>query len=69
MNNKRFACIIFFEMRLLYLFFRAWDEHLLTSKKKQLKPKFYKALWNVFGGKYMLYGLGTLFDECVIRYF
>ncbi|ODM98987.1 Multidrug resistance-associated protein 4 [Orchesella cincta] len=51
---------------------QAWDEQLVGSKaeaKNEVtkQPKFYKALWSVFGAKYSLLCFGTLVDECVIR--
>ncbi|CAL8080013.1 unnamed protein product [Orchesella dallaii] len=46
---------------------RAWEDLVQSSKKKNEKPKFYQALWKVFGGSYVFFGVGTLFDECIIR--
>ncbi|CAL8129140.1 unnamed protein product [Orchesella dallaii] len=56
----------------------AWNKQVADSKRKpengkeknQSKngePKFYKALWSLFGTKYSLLCFGTLVDECVIK--
>ncbi|ODM94173.1 hypothetical protein Ocin01_12506 [Orchesella cincta] len=46
---------------------KAWDDQVQSCNKRNEKPKFYKSLWKVFGGSYVLFSLGTLFDECIIR--
>jgi hypothetical protein len=49
------------------LYFRLWDEVCTKAELKGKKAKYYKAVINLFGKRYILLGLALLFDECVIR--